>query len=179
VDPYLAADDVIDHDHPDVAALARELRTRHAGDDAAFTHAAFLRVRDGIDHSVDVQDRRVVVSASDTLREGVGLCFNKAHLFVALLRAGGVPAGLCYQRLADADYAGGFVVHGLAAVRGAVGWERQDPRGGDAPFPVRPELGEVDYPEVHAAAHPAVLAALRGATDMLELCAHDLPQELT
>lgn len=37
--------------------------------------------------------------ASDVLRRGTGLCFAKAHLLAALLRAVGVPCGLCYQVL--------------------------------------------------------------------------------
>lgn len=175
---YLASDDVVDHAHPDVAALARELRAAHPDDDDAYARAVFLRVRDGIGHSKDVQDPRVTVSASDALREGVGLCFAKAHLYAALLRAAGIPAGLCYQRLADDEFGAGHVVHGLVAVWREGAWHREDPRGGEAPYPVRAELGECDYPEVLAAAHPAVLAALRGADDALALCDSGLPDAL-
>lgn len=185
---YLAADAVIDHRAPALTTLARSLRVAYPSD-AAFAKAAFEHVRDGVAHSIDAADRRVTLSASETLREGVGLCFSKSHLLTALLRAEGIPAGLCYQRLADDEM--GFVVHGLVAVHLGGTWHRQDPRGNkpgvDAQFslgeervawPVRPELGECDYPEIHATAHPAVVAALAGATDMLALCAGGLPTEL-
>ena len=52
----------------------------------------YLFVRDEISHSWDVQDKRVTISASDVLREGVGICWAKANLFAALLRVNGVPA---------------------------------------------------------------------------------------
>lgn len=34
----------------------------------------------------------MTISASDVLREGVGICWAKANLFAALLRVNGVPA---------------------------------------------------------------------------------------
>ena len=75
-------------------------------------------------------------------------------------------------------------MHGLVAVRlpGGARWSRQDPRGNkpgvDArfdldrerlAFPVRPEHGEIDYPELYAAPHPAVLRALRESADRAQL----------
>jgi transglutaminase-like putative cysteine protease len=185
---YLVADRIIDSTHPDVAALARDLRAEHA-EDIAFSRAAFEHVRDTIAHSCDTQDRRVTISASDTLRERVGLCYCKAHLLTALLRAQGVPAGLCYQRLTDDGTQ--FELHGLIAVFLDGLWRRQDPRGNkpgvDAQFsleieqlawPTRPALGEIDYPDVFIEPHPAVVAALTQATDMLALCADGLPSAL-
>ena len=182
------ADRIIDGDHPDVSALARDLRGRHP-DDVGFSAAAFQHVRDAIAHSWDVQDRRVTVSASDTLRERVGLCYCKAHLLTALLRVEGVPAGLCYQRLTDDGKR--FEVHGLVAVFLDGAWRRLDPRGNkpgvNAQFCLdaewlawrtRPELGEVDYPDVFIRPHPAVVAALTRATDMLAVCADGLPSAL-
>lgn len=44
-------------------------------------------------------------------------------------------------------------------------------------FPVRPELGEADHPELHAAPHPAVLTALRGSADRPQLW-RNLPEAL-
>lgn len=186
---YLDADPVVDHDHPSVAGLAARLRAAHPGD-GAFSRAAFEFARDQVAHSWDVQDPRVTLSASRTLAEGVGLCFAKSHLLAALLRAQGVPVGFCYQRLSDDD--GAFSLHGLVAVHLEGAWHRQDPRGNkpgvDAQFslgterlawPVRPELGERDYPVVLAAPAPVVVEALRGATDVLGLCRSGLPSELT
>jgi transglutaminase-like putative cysteine protease len=78
-------------------------------------------------HSLDAGDPRVTVTAAQILIEGVGLCYAKSHLLIALLRSRGIPAGLCYQRLTDGD--SGHMVHGLVAVHLDGGWHRQDPRG--------------------------------------------------
>ncbi len=83
-------------------------------EDADFAKVAFGFVRDNISHSWDAKDPRVTLSASDVLRQGVGLCCAKAHLLAGLLRAQGVPTGLCYQRLTDDGEQ--FDVHGLTAV---------------------------------------------------------------
>jgi transglutaminase-like putative cysteine protease len=188
VTDYLASDAVIDCEDPAVDALARTLRAEHPGD-VAFAAASFEYVRDRIAHSCDIRDRRVTLSASETLREGVGLCFSKAHLLTAVLRAQGVPAGLCYQRLTDDG--GRFDLHGLVAVHVDGVWHRQDPRGNkpgvDAQFSldgerlawqVRPELGERDDARVFARPSPAVVAALAGATDVLDLCDGGLPSDV-
>ncbi|MYX76544.1 transglutaminase domain-containing protein [Streptomyces sp. SID3915] len=174
---YLAADDVMDHEHPLVRETARRLGAG-ALDAYAYAAAAYAHVRDDIPHSSDTGDPRVTWRASHVLEARTGICCAKAHALAALLRAGGVPAGLCYQRLTD-DGARP-AVHGLIAVRlpGSTGWARQDPRGNkpgvDAHFSVdeeklawvpRAEYGEVDYPLVHAVAHPAILHALRNARD--------------
>lgn len=185
---YLKASAAIDYAEPAVRAVARELRVGRSGDEE-FASAAFDFVRDEIAHSWDVQDSRVTLSASQTLREGVGLCFSKAHLLAAVLRSEGVPTGLCYQRLTE-DGAR-FGLHGLVAVFLDGSWHRQDPRGNkpgvDAEFslgverlawPVRPELGESDYPEVFVQPHPSVVEAFTRATDMLELCRDGLPAGL-
>jgi transglutaminase-like putative cysteine protease len=188
VDAYLVEDEIVDWTDTPVAALASALRGDHASP-TGFARAAFEYVRDTIGHTVDIGDPRVSVTATQTLAHGVGLCYAKSHLLTALLRAQGIPAGLCYQRLSDNR--GGHVVHGLVAVYLQGAWHRQDPRGNkpgvDAQFSlhhehlawtVRPELGEVDYPHVHAHPHPAVVAALRGGTDALALAAGRLPSGL-
>lgn len=184
----MLADSVIDHTHPDVVLQATRLRQGHA-DDVVFARVAFEFVRDEIGHSWDVQDPRVTLSASQALRQGVGLCFAKAHLLTALLRAQGVPTGLCYQRLTDDGEQ--FDVHGLTAVYLDKAWHRLDPRGNkagvDAQFslererlawPVRRELGECDYVDVFASPHPAVVAALGSTDNVLSLCGGGLPPAL-
>ncbi|MFI6144196.1 transglutaminase family protein [Streptomyces sp. NPDC051109] len=182
VRPYLAADEVIDHGHPLVRETADALWTA-TGDAYSYAKAAFEFVRDTIPHSGDSGDLRVSWRASDVLRTRNGICYAKSHALAALLRAKGIPAGLCYQRLADDD-GSNPAVHGLIALRlpGTAEWARLDPRGNkpgvDAQFaldteqlafPVRPELGEVDYPELHAVPHPAALAALKESADRPEL----------
>jgi hypothetical protein len=37
-------------------------------------------------------------------------------------------------------------------------------------FEARPELGEADYPTVHADPHPAVLDVLKAADDCVRMC---------
>lgn len=186
---YLSADPVIDHGHPDVRELAERLWNRARRDPIEFARRAYELARDEIAHAWDAGDRRITVSASETLREGVGLCFAKAHLLAALLRARGIPAALCYQRLTENGRH--YQVHGLIAVYLRGRWHRQDPRGNtlgvQAAFslgterlawPVRPELGELDYPELYVRPHPAVVFALRAAEDALMLYAHGLPEAL-
>ncbi|MFF7331351.1 transglutaminase domain-containing protein [Streptomyces sp. NPDC008150] len=173
---YLAASGVIDHRHP----VVREIAARLAGDATDsydYARAAYEYVRDAVPHSRDSGDPRVTWRASDVLELGTGICHAKAHALAALLRAEDIPTALCYQRLADDD-GGGHLVHGLVAVRFRGGWHRQDPRGNKpgvhASFSLdgerlawtpRPESNELDYRVLYAEPHPAVLAALRAASD--------------
>lgn len=173
---YLAADETVDHTHPLVRETAARLRAEHPGA-PAFARAAYEFVRDAVPHSADSGDPRVTWRASDVLATRNGICHAKSHALVALLRAEGIPAGLCYQRLDD-------VLHGLVALRlpGTNRWARQDPRGNkpgvDAQFsldreqlarPVRPEKGEYDHPVLYAEPHPLVLRALQRARTVEEL----------
>ncbi|MEW8276262.1 MAG: transglutaminase family protein, partial [Candidatus Thiodiazotropha taylori] len=88
-------------------------------------------------------------------------CYAKSHLLAALLRANGIPAGLCYQRLTIEDDKPPFCLHGLNAVYlPEFGWYRIDARGNkegvEAQFtPPREQLafpvvvqGEADFSEV-------------------------------
>ncbi|MGW7404954.1 transglutaminase domain-containing protein [Streptomyces sp. NPDC054833] len=173
---YLAADEVIDHDHPRVREAAARL-AESVPESYAYARAAFEFVRDTIPHSQDSGDLRVTWRASDVLARRTGICYAKAHALAALLRAEDIPAALCYQRLADEDGAG-HAVHGLIAVRFHGAWHRQDPRGNkpgvDAQFSLDgerlawvpdPECNEVDYPVLYAEPHPVVLGALKAAPD--------------
>src|SRR5579859_1057288 len=89
-------------------------------------------VRDEIHHSCDFPSQHITCSASDVLQQREGLCFAKSHLLAALLRAQGIPTGLCYQRLLAGDTpAEGYLIHGLVAVylHSADKWIRLDARG--------------------------------------------------
>ncbi|WP_029457957.1 transglutaminase-like domain-containing protein [Solidesulfovibrio alcoholivorans] len=173
--PYLKADAVIDWNAPAVAAQAAALAAG-VSSPLAVARAAFLFVRDTIRHSADFRQNPVTCAASEVLRHGTGYCYAKAHLLVALLRANGIPAGLCYQRLTldPATDLTRFCLHGLAAVHlPEHGWYRIDPRGNkpgvDARFTPPVERlafaivhpGEADLPGIHAAPLPVVMAALR------------------
>lgn len=179
---YLAADEAIDHGHPLVRETAARLRSE-TEDAYTYAAAAFDFVRDDITHSADSGDMRVTWRASDALATRNGICHAKSHALAALLRAEGIPAALCYQRLAG-ETGGPGPVHGLIALRlpGRDRWDRQDPRGNrpgvDARFsldeerlawPIRPELNEMDYPVLYAAPHPAILRSLRAAADRAQL----------
>ncbi|MFF7702934.1 transglutaminase-like domain-containing protein [Streptomyces lydicus] len=168
---YLAADDAIDHEHPVVRRTVAML-SADAPDAYTYAEAAITFVRDAIPHSVDSGDPRVTWRASDVLEKRTGICYAKSHALVALLRARGIPAALCYQKFE--------AVHGLIALKlpGRERWVRQDARGGEAgagaqfrldreqlAFTVRPEFNEVDYPVLFAEPHPAVLQCLRDAVD--------------
>ncbi|MEW1909805.1 transglutaminase family protein [Kitasatospora sp. NPDC085895] len=158
---HLAADATIDHDHPAIRALARSLRGASAEETA---RALYLHVRDEVAHSYDVDRWSAAVRASDVLAAGDAVCHGKSHLLVALLRAEGIPAGLCYQRLE--------ALHALAAYRlpGQSEWVRIDARGNrpgmDARFAVTPAEERLAYPDVplepgvHAAVPPVLAAGL-------------------
>jgi transglutaminase-like putative cysteine protease len=185
---YLGQDAVVDFERPEISQVAADLRSLHT-DDVDFTKAAFEHVRDNIRHSWDAQDPRVSITASDTLAHGTGLCFAKSHLLAAILRAQGIPAGFCYQRLADSPDT--FTLHGLVAVFLKGQWHRQDPRGNkpgvDAQFSlgeeclawqVRPELGECDYDFIFTTPSSRVIDTLRATDNILVLCRGGLPSAL-
>ncbi|MFF3129467.1 transglutaminase domain-containing protein [Streptomyces sp. NPDC057908] len=179
---YLAADEVIDHEHSLVQDTVDGLRGNTI-DAYTYAAAAYAFVRDTIPHSADSGDMRVAWRASDVLATRNGICHAKSHALAALLRAAGIPTALCYQGLGEQNGDPG-PVHGLIAVRlpGRDRWDRQDPRGNkpgvDAHFsldeerlawPIRPEFNEVDYLVLYAAPHPAVLRGLRSAEDRPQL----------
>ena len=187
---FLATSEIIDRDHPAVQHLADEI-ARQKGLETV--RAAYETVRDRYPHSYDIGAVEVSISASDVIRHGHGICFAKSHLLAAVLRACGIPAALCYQRLryGDAD-PGRTCLHGLNAVwlGDLRRWHRLDPRGNkpgiDASFdvkreclayPVCPELGERDYPARHDGPLDCVIDVLRGSRTVRELDAR-LPADL-
>jgi transglutaminase-like putative cysteine protease len=128
---FLAASEWIDVQHPLVQAQAKALAK--AASEHAVAQACFEFVRDEIAHSGDAGHGPITCKASDVLQHRTGFCYAKSHLLAALLRANGIPAALCYQRLSAAD--GGdpgppFCLHGLNAVwLSGHGWYRLDARG--------------------------------------------------
>ena len=172
---FLRATAIVDHDHPAVAAKARELRG-NLTDPVDIARAAFLFVRDDIRHCVDHRLNPVTLRASDVLAEAQGYCYAKSHLLAALLRANAIPTGFCYQRLSLDDIGPPFILHGLNAVDlPGIGWHRIDARGRkpglDMAFtpPVEalayaPKLpGEADLPDIWPDPLPVVVAALTDA----------------
>lgn len=153
MDNYLRSTEVIDWKHPSVLAKAKELSygTRDAHEIA---RRCFEWVRDNIQHSSDFKRNPVTCNASDVLHEGTGYCYAKSHLLAALVRANGIPAGFCYQRLSIDETGPPYSLHGLNAVHlPEVGWYRIDPRGNkvgvDAQFspPVERLAFRIAFPE--------------------------------
>ncbi|MCX7099029.1 MAG: transglutaminase family protein [Methylococcales bacterium] len=126
---YLACSEYIDWKHPLVLAKAAELAEGCLSDEL-IAKRCFGFVRDAIKHSWDFRMNPVTCKASDVLQHGTGYCYAKAHLLAALLRANGIPAGLCYQRLTVETDGPPYCLHGLNAVYlQKHGWYRIDARG--------------------------------------------------
>ena len=181
---FLAAGAIIDWRHPGVFAQAQALAAG-ATDRTEIARRCFEFVRDGIRHSWDFRQNPVTCRASKVLYHGTGYCYAKSHLLAALLRANGIPAGLCYQRLSVGDGGPPYSLHGLNAVwLEGHGWYRVDPRGNkpgvDARFtpPVEQlafaiqERLEADLPEIWAEPLPAVVQVLTGFATVEEVAAN-------
>jgi transglutaminase-like putative cysteine protease len=126
---FLAPSTYIDFETSDVRATARRLAAG-ASSELDVARACFEFVRDTIRHSSDFRLNPVTCKASDVLRHGTGYCYAKSHLLAALLRANGIPAGLCYQRLSVGTGGAPYCLHGLNAVYlKDFGWYRIDARG--------------------------------------------------
>ena len=193
MDRYLGETPLLDVGHPAIQDCANSLVGQGACE-YGVVRAAFEFVRDKIAHSWDIQSHRVTASASDVLRHREGICYAKSHLLAALLRARGVPCGLCYQKLTLGDTPEtGYCVHALNAVylSGERRWVRLDARGNkpgiDArfslteellAFPTREHLGEKNYERIYAEPHTAIVRALTTHSDCRLMYQHGLPSDL-
>lgn len=183
---YLGESEVIDWKHPEILTLAADL----AQDSRSVLETAkncFEWVRDNIRHSWDYRLNPVTWKASDVLYFKTGYCYAKSHLLAALLRANGIPAGFCYQRLSLDGNGAPYCLHGLNAVMlPDYGWYRIDARGNkegvNARFiPPVEQLAfstegtrEADLPEIWSEPLECVVSTLRRYNDYLELY-HNLP----
>lgn len=179
--PYLCASAVVDYGHPAIRALARTLAAAAPGTCAK---QCFDWVRDNIEHSIDFKRNELSCNASEALAAGTGLCISKSHLLVALLRANGIPAGFCYQRLTLQGSQAPYCTHCYVAVwLDGHGWYRCDARGNSKPgmhcaftpgdenlaYPVQYE-GECMYPGVWAEPWPELIGAMRALGDVAHYC---------
>lgn len=190
---YLSTSKYIDWAVPAILEKANEFKTI-AKDENHLIKMIYEYVRDEIKHSWDVQDKRVTISASQVLEQKVGICWAKANLLAALLRACDIPTGICYQRLTLGDTPEtGFCIHALNAVyiKSMDRWIRLDARGNkpgvDAQmnleqeqlaFSVRTELGEVDYKVVYAEPCTKLMKVLETNTDALDMYLYGLPDAI-
>jgi len=126
---YLTANEAVDSEYPTIIAKAKEL-SKGLESDEAIAKNCFEYVRDEIDHSGDIPAEITTYKASEVLKHKTGWCYAKSHLLAALLRANGIPTGLCYQRLSQGDGGAPYCLHGLNAVYlKEYGWYRVDARG--------------------------------------------------
>jgi len=192
IDAYLAPDELIEAQNENVRKTAAGL----VGDsDVATARNVFHFVRDQVSHSWDIQGTRVTRTASEVLEFREGICYAKSHLVSALLRASGIPSGICYQRLTLLDDASaGHAIHALNTVwlSSEGRWIRFDARGNKLgvqaefslseerlAFPIRPQYDEVDYLVNYPAPHPIIDLTLSAHKNALEMYRHHLPTELS
>ena len=148
INPYLESTTYINWQHPSIISLATELADGCVSE-AHIVANCFEFVRDQIKHSWDYKLNPVTCIASDVLEHGTGYCYAKSHLLAALLRANGIPTGLCYQRLSVGTEGAPFCLHGLNAVLlKEHGWYRIDARGN------KPGVNALFTPPVEALAFP-------------------------
>ncbi|MFW5426800.1 MAG: transglutaminase family protein [Methylophagaceae bacterium] len=169
---YLASTQYIDWQTDEVKAKAQQLALG-LSDKTEIAAACFQFVRDHIKHSMDFKLNPITCKASDVLKHSTGYCYAKSHLLAALLRANGIPAGMCYQRLTIDNDEPPFCLHGLNAVfLEPYGWYRIDARGNkenvtaeftppveQLAFPIITE-GEADLPEIWAEPLPDIVTVL-------------------
>lgn len=184
VEEYLSEDKNVDYSHPLIQETVHLLSIA-SDSETERVCKTFEFVRDTIHHSGDIQGSQVTCKASEVLSAHEGLCYAKAHLLAALLRAQGIPTGFCYQRLTLGETAEeGHVLHGLNAVylTSEARWIRLDARGNKPgiqtefstekehlAYVVRPEQDEIDYPTIYTHPHSKVVQALREQTDRRQL----------
>lgn len=181
---YLESSEYIDWKNPKVLAKAKSLADG-LSDVESIARNCFVFVRDEIQHSLDFRRNPVTCKASEVLEHGTGYCYAKSHLLAALLRALGIPAGLCYQRLTISSDQPPFCLHGLNALYlERHGWYRIDARGNkpgvSADFcPPIERLafsitadGEADLPEIWSEPIGPVIAVLSTRTTYGEVAEH-------
>ena len=192
LDEYLRETEVVNYLEPGIQELVEEL-SLGVKSSMEYVIRTYEYVRDRISHSADISHDQVTCHALEVLEEGHGICFAKANLLCALLRAKGIPAGYCYQKLVlDDESAPELIFHGLNGVYiEEIGrWIRLDARGNRSDvqaefsvgaeklaFPIREELGEQDYKMVFAKPDENILKALRENKTRTDLWAN-LPREL-
>jgi transglutaminase-like putative cysteine protease len=186
MDKYLTSSKIIDWEHPQVIQKAKEL-SHGLESHEEIAKACFEYVRDEIKHSNDFKLNPVTCNASKVLKHKTGYCYAKSHLLAALLRANGIPSGLCYQRLTIEDNQPPFCLHGLNAVYlPSTGWYRVDARGNkegveaefmppkeNLAFPIVVE-GETDFHEIWSEPLPGVVSVLNRSKTYDEV-ANNLP----
>lgn len=193
INEYLSVSKYINWTEPVIINKANEFK-KAASSEISLICMIYEYVRDEVKHSWDAQDKRVTKTAAEVLENKTGICWAKSNLLAALLRACNIPAGICYQRLTLGDTEDtGFCIHALNAVyiKELNQWIRLDARGNKEgvsaqfdlekerlAFPVRKEMGEVDYKIVYANPANQLMEILEESEDALEMYLHALPDSI-
>lgn len=193
MDQYLSDSKYINWKTDKILQKADELK-QGKNDEVSLIKNIFEYVRDEIYHSWDVQDERVTKSASEVLQFKVGICWAKSNLLAALLRACGIPTGICYQKLTlGSKSENEFCIHALNAIyiKSLDRWVRVDARGNkpgvDAQFnpdkeqlafSIHKDRGEIDYKVVYANPSEKLMDTLEKSDNMLYSYLHTLPQSI-
>lgn len=180
--------------HPLIQQKVRKLKSGLPHSSLAYIKKAYEFVRDEVSHSWDVQSKIITKTASEALKEKEGICYSKCNLLAALLRAEGIPAGFCYQRLILGDTIDtGYCIHTLNAVyiKSEEKWIRLDARGNKEgvqadfslkkeklAFPANSIRGEIDYRVIYTKPHKKTMDVLSQYEDCLDMYLHYLPTEL-
>ena len=183
---YLKNSETINYDNSLIVNKCLELQ-KSTDDEISLIKKVYEFVRDEINHSGDINAEKVTCTASEVLEAGHGICCAKTHLFAAMLRFYGIPAGFCYQKLCSGqEEVNRKVLHGLNAVylKDLNRWIRLDARGNkpgvDAQFsiyeekiawPVDRELGEEDNPVIFKEPNLTVVEVLTKSKNRKELWA--------
>jgi len=122
----------IESDNPAILGNATEL-TANATDVESKIDSLFNFVADGKLFTYDASVQNITRNAADHIRGALwalqnhkGVCFDFACLFVALLRAVGIPSRISEGIVLDGS--SGFIVHDWAEVYlGGIGWTPYDP----------------------------------------------------
>lgn len=188
---YLESSEIIDWYTPDIRLLV-DVLVAGATSDVEKAKRLYEWVRDEIPHSADAGHEIVTCRASEVLRHRTGICYAKAHLLAALLRAAGIPTGLCYQVLRYDTSSERLVVHGLNGIylESLGRWIRVDARGNkpgvnaqlcpdreQLAFPVNPALGEYTCGTVFGRPLSSIVECLSSHGTVTELMA-GLPSDL-
>lgn len=192
VDEYLAASEIIDYESDNIQKIAHSFSAK-VSSDVQLAQKVYEYVRDYISHSFDIQSDKVTCNASDVLRYNEGICYAKSHLLAAILRCLKIPTGFCYQKLVFNNSEPSYLtLHGLNSIyiESLQKWIRVDARGNKEgvkaefslekeilAFPVRTNLGEVDYPTVYVQPNDKVVKALQMSNSRQELI-KNLPNDL-
>ena len=182
---YLSETECIDYNNSVIQEKVKELKLK-SDSQLKYIENAYKFVRDEISHSWDIKSEVVYRKASEVLINRTGICWTKSSLLAALLRANGIPSGFSYQFLTRADDNAdeGYIIHALNTVfiSELNKWIRLDARGNKEnvhadfclneeklAFPIRSELGEVDYRDNNPDLDDRLIKILKESKNILEI----------